>query len=78
MPEDQIDHAYVALHKTWQEHISVMIANGSSYEQAAESMLTVALAAKVQIDGSFETARSLYVLGMGLAGLVGEKATHLH
>jgi hypothetical protein len=41
----------VPLHEEWQTKLNAMIAGGTSYVAAAESMITVALAAKVQAEG---------------------------
>lgn len=72
MPDDQIDHAFVKLHKRWQETLDAMVADGVSYQDAAESMLTTALAAKLRAEGSLQLARSLLFIGNGLARLDAE------
>ena len=74
---DPIDHEFIALHKRWQEHLNAMIAAGSNQNDAIESMLTVALAGKMQLDGPLQLACSLLFLGKGFVRLA-EKPHQVH
>lgn len=56
-----------SLYQQFQTQLNAVIAAGTPYPDAAEIMLTVALAAKVQADGAQQTARQLLLVTMGLA-----------
>ena len=71
------DQTSPKLNCAWQTKLNEMVTGGMAYEDVAESMFMVAVAAKLQIDGSFELARSLYVLGMAIAQ-IDKKPQHLH
>jgi hypothetical protein len=66
------------LHSAWQERLNTMITAGTSYADAAQAMLTVAVAGVVQADGVHEAARQMAVVAGFLARADAERQEVRH
>jgi hypothetical protein len=70
---DKIDQAFIGLHQRWQETLAaMMLEDAASQKDCFESMLTVALAAKLRAEGTVQVARALLFIGNGLTKIAAE------